>query len=245
MKLIILGSSSAGNGYILKGKTSSLLIEAGVPLREVKMAMKFDISSIRGAVLSHGHIDHAKYAFEYAKAGINVYSSLDTLDITGMINSHRAKVITEGRKYKIGEFTVLPFGLIHDIKNYGYLISHPEMGLTCFLTDTCYSPFIFPGLNNIIIEANYSDNVLESRIEAGYLHPVLAERIRRSHMAESTMIEFLKANDTTCVNNIVIIHLSSHNSNAQQMKSSVINVTGINPTIAKAGMCIEFNKTAF
>lgn len=245
MKLHILGSSSNGNGYILEGETSCLLIEAGCPLRGAKKALKFDLSKVAGVLLSHAHGDHAGRVKEYAAAGINVYSSLETLDATGIIDSHRAKIITEGRKYNIGEFTVLAFNLIHDVKNFGYLISHPEMGLVSFLTDTHYSPFIFPGLNNLLLECNYSDNIIEDQVSSGSLNPQLAERIKGSHMAESTMLEFLKANDTTQVNNIVIIHLSNGNSDAAQIVRNVQRTTGITPVIAAAGLKIEFNKTAF
>lgn len=247
MRLIVLGSSSAANGYILKGKTSSLIIEAGVPFREVKKSLNFDISKIAGLILSHSHSDHSGYAKEYAKGGINVYSSLETLDSTGMAGkySHRAKPIVSGKRYKIGEFTILPFELLHDVKNFGYLIDHPESGLIGFLTDTHYSPFIFPGLNNLLLECNYSDNVIEERVISGRLNSQLAERIKGSHMAESTMIEFLKANDTSQVNNIVIIHLSNANADANQIRENVLRTVGVRPTIATKGLEIEFNKTAF
>ena len=43
MELKILGSSSSGNGYILEGETSALIIEAGVPLDKAKKALNFDI----------------------------------------------------------------------------------------------------------------------------------------------------------------------------------------------------------
>ena len=119
------------------------------------------------------------------------------------------------------------------------------MGLVSFLTDTNYSPFVFPGLNNIICEANYSDNVLERNLETSKINPALANRIRKSHMSEDTMIGFLKANDTTQVNNIVIIHLSNGNSDAAQIVRRVTETTGIVPHIAKPGLTIEFNKTAF
>ncbi len=244
MQLHVLGSSSAMNGYILQGETSSLIIEAGVPLLKAKMALNFDLSTVNGLILSHFHFDHAGRAKEYAAAGIDIYSNDETI-AKADIPPHRAKVMVEGLKYKIGEFLVQPFALLHDIKNFGYLIKHPEMGLVSFLTDTFYSPFVFPGLNNVIVECNYSDNVLDHNIETSKINPALANRIRKSHMSEDTMIGFLKANDTTQVNNIVIIHLSNGNSDAEQIVRRVTETTGIVPHIAKPGLKIEFNKTAF
>jgi len=244
MYLHVLGSSSAQNGYILQGETSSLIIEAGCPLKLAKQALNFDLSTVAGLIGSHAHIDHLGRVKEYAAAGIDIYSNDDAIS-KAAISPHRAKIMVEGLKYKIGEFLVQPFLLLHDIKNFGFLIKHKEMGLVSFCTDTYYSPFVFPGLNNILIEANYSDNVLERNLETSKINPALANRIRKSHMSEDTMIGFLKANDTTQVNNIVIIHLSNGNSDAEQIVRRVTETTGIVPHIAKPGLKIEFNKTAF
>lgn len=62
MKLYVLGSNSKGNGYILEGKSQTLLLEAGLPLKDVKEALKFDLSRVVGGVVSHLHGDHSKYA---------------------------------------------------------------------------------------------------------------------------------------------------------------------------------------
>jgi len=244
MYLHVLGSSSAQNGYILQGETSSLIIEAGCPLKLAKQALNFNLSMVAGLVVGHRHFDHFHRAKEYALAGIDIYSNDETLAGSD-IHPHRAKVMVEGLKYKIGEFTVMPFLLKHDVKNFGFLIQHKEMGLCSFITDSFYSPFVFPGLNNILVECNYSDNVLERNLETSKINPALANRIRKSHMSEDTMIGFLKANDTTQVNNIVIIHLSNGNSDAAQIVRRVTETTGIVPHIAKPGLKIEFNKTAF
>jgi phosphoribosyl 1,2-cyclic phosphodiesterase len=231
------------NGYILQGETSSLIIEAGVPLLKAKQALNFDLSTVNGLILSHFHSDHAGRVKEYAAAGIDIYSNDETIAKADI--HHRGHKMVDGFKYKIGEFTVMPFLLKHDVRNYGYLIQHKEMGLCLFITDTHYSPFVFPGLNNIIVECNYSDNVLDHNLETSKINPALANRIRKSHMSEDTMIGFLKANDTTQVNNIVIIHLSNGNSDAEQIVRRVTETTGIVPHIAKPGLKIDFNKTAF
>lgn len=48
MRLIVLGSNSLGNCYILENKKEALIIEAGVPFQEVKKAMNYDIGKIVG-----------------------------------------------------------------------------------------------------------------------------------------------------------------------------------------------------
>ena len=42
MKLRILGSSSSGNCYLLEDESECLVIEAGLPFKEVKKALDFN-----------------------------------------------------------------------------------------------------------------------------------------------------------------------------------------------------------
>jgi len=56
MKLKVLGSSSKGNSYVLETASQVLVIEAGIRLVEVKKAIDFNISKIRGVCISHEHL---------------------------------------------------------------------------------------------------------------------------------------------------------------------------------------------
>ena len=61
MKLIVLGSSSSGNCYILDNGKEALIIEAGIRFQEVKKALDFNLRKVVGCVVTHAHNDHAKY----------------------------------------------------------------------------------------------------------------------------------------------------------------------------------------
>lgn len=52
-KLIINGSSSKGNNYILQCNNESLIIECGVPLDDVKKSVNFKIDDWEAAIASH------------------------------------------------------------------------------------------------------------------------------------------------------------------------------------------------
>ena len=56
MNLKVLGSGSSGNCYLLENETECLVIEAGLPLMEVKKAIGFNIKKIVGVVASHEHL---------------------------------------------------------------------------------------------------------------------------------------------------------------------------------------------
>lgn len=56
MELICLGSSSSGNCYLLNSESECLVLEAGLPFKEVKKALDFNVSKIQGVVISHEHL---------------------------------------------------------------------------------------------------------------------------------------------------------------------------------------------
>lgn len=239
MKLHVLGSNSKGNGYILEGKSQTLLLECGLPLKDVKEALNFDLSKVVGALVSHSHGDHAKYANEYIRNGIKLWSNIELIDKTLL------QPIEAGKQFSIGEFKIIPFSVKHDVPCLGFLINHSESGNILFVTDTHYIPNRFKGLNQILIEANYEASILDNNLYDGKIDNTRYQRVLRSHMSLETCIEALKANDLKGVQNIVLIHLSPQNSDADLFKSRVIEVTGKPTYIAKKGLIIDLNNNPY
>lgn len=245
MELTVLGSSSKGNCYILQNDTEALVIECGVSLKEVKKAVDFNISKIVGALISHEHGDHAGHIKEFIQARIQVFSSFLTF-FKLHVGDESITIMEYGRRQRIGNFTVLPFEIKHDCAEpMGFLINHPETGNILFATDTYYLPYCFSGLNNILIEANYRIDLLKSNIESGRIPGKLRDRTLQSHMSIDTCREALLANDLTKVNNIVLIHLSDGNSNAEEFRRDIHQATGKTVHVADRGMKIPFNKHPF
>lgn len=245
MKLHVLGSNSKGNGYILEGKSQTLLLECGLPLKDVKEALNFDLTKVVGVLCSHSHGDHAKWALQYAAAGIGLYTSNDTYSHLTAVKPLEKYLIEVGKQYTIGEFKVIPFSVKHDVPCLGFLINHPESGNILFVTDTHYIPNTFKGLNQILIEANYEERILNENLIDGKIDNMRYQRVIRSHMSLETCVEALKKNDLKGVQNIVLIHLSPQNSDASLFKSKVVEATGKNVHIALKGLVIDFNKEPF
>jgi len=119
------------------------------------------------------------------------------------------------------------------------------MGNLLFLTDTWYCPFKFQNLNQLMVEANYDENILSEREQSGSIHASVARRVRSSHMELQTLKSMLQANDLVHVNNIVLIHLSSANSDSKRFQQEISELTGCETTVATKNLTIPFNKTAF
>lgn len=243
MNLKVIGTGSQGNAYLLETESEALLIECGVRFDLIKKALNFNLSKVVGCLVTHEHGDHAKSVKDVLNAGIEVFTTDDTHKALGTFDNHNARGI-DGRSVYKGGFKIMAFDVKHDAADpSGFLIHHPECGKVLFLTDTFYCPYTFEGLNNIIIEANFSREIMKRKLSE---MEFLKNRILQSHMSIETCCEFLKVNDTTEVNNVVLIHLSDTNSHEVNFKAQVENVVpGKKVTVASNGMDIPFNKTPF
>ena len=247
MDLKVLGSSSKGNCYILENEHEALLIECGVNIKDIKQALDFSFKKLSGCILTHEHKDHSFSLVDLLKAGVDVYASKGTFNYFGLKGHHRLQVVSAGKMFEVGSFKVIPFNIQHDcVEPLGFIINHPETGNVLFITDSYYVSNRFRNINNILIEANFSEEIIRKSVESGRIPDFLENRIYTSHMSIETCLKTLEANDLSQVNNIVLIHLSDGNSNADQFKNEVEGLTGKRVHIADAGLVIEnFNKTPF
>lgn len=245
MKLKVISTGSIGNAYLLETGQEALLIECGVRMPDIKKALDFNLSKVSGCLVSHIHGDHAKSVKDVLAAGINVYASQETLTGKEVAGHSRAHIIQSKQAFKVGNFRVLPFDVKHDVPCLGFLIEHTECGRVLFITDTYFCKYTFPGLNNIIIEANYSKEIIDKRFGPDSEMMFLRDRILKSHFSIANCKDMLAANDLTAVNNIVLIHLSDGNSNEAQFKKEVQELTGKNVTVARNRLEIPFGKYPF
>jgi phosphoribosyl 1,2-cyclic phosphodiesterase len=177
--------------------------------------------------------------------GINVYASAGTIEASGLQKNHNMRVFAPGQSFTLGEWKIMPFDTQHDCKEpVGFLIYHPEIGKVLFATDTYYLKYKFSGLHHVLIECNYSEEILKKNEQ--YLPKSVADRIRTSHFELQGVIEMLKANDLQNVQNIVLLHLSDGNSNAEQFKEEIQKASRIkNVFIADPGLEIELRRDPF
>lgn len=249
MKLLVIGSSSAGNCYILEDNHGQrLILEAGLTGFEIKKALGFNLQNIAGCLVSHEHGDHAKGVRELLKMGINIYTSRGTIMALGLkADQSFLHFIKDGLMYSLGNYKVIPFKVKHDVAEpLGFIINHPESGNILFITDSFYVKNTFKNIHQVIIEANFSEAIVKDKMLNGYLPDFRINRLFESHMSLEVCKKTLAANDLSRVQNIVLIHLSDSNSNADQFRTEIENQTGKRVYIADAGLLIEnFNKTPF
>lgn len=213
---------------IYDGK-SALLLEAGLKKADIVNGYYEYWDKISGCLVTHEHKDHAKSVADLAKLGIDIYASKGTFDGIGNISHfHRCNIISAGKQFRTATYIIMPFETKHDCNEpLGFLIySTVTFERLMFATDTYYIPNTFKHLNIIMVECNYSEEIMQERIEKGYLNKSLALRIQQSHFALENVIDFLKANDLHEVTEIYLLHLSSDNSDAEMFKKEIQSLTG-------------------
>lgn len=271
MILKVLGSSSAGNCYILKSDTGqSLIVEAGVNIADIKRSLDWKIGDCVGCLISHEHGDHVgpkgKYVEQILKTSVPVYASAGTVEKLkeyGVKGFWEPKAIERMKVYEMGEFKVMAFRVQHDAAEpFAYIIDHKESGRILFATDTAFlvdaddqrtgkgtkifAPPTIAGVNNIMIECNYDENRLEANRESQIITPDQYRRVKGNHLSLTRCAEFLERNMNDNVVNVVLMHLSPRNSDAETIAGYIRErLPGVNLEIATKGKEMKLNNNPF
>lgn len=241
MRLIINGSSSTGNQYVLDSGNEILLLEAGIKMADVKKSIDFQLPKVVGCLATHIHSDHAKYITEYSKFGINIYGPKDIADKKqfpyGMYH-----VLKPEKTVRIGSFSVVPFHNFHDVEIYGYLIRHEDCGTILFSSDTYKLPYNIKDIDHWLIEANYDDRILKANIEDGRIDRAQANRLMLSHLSLDNTIHYLHMCEAEKSRTITLCHLSERNSCPKLFADRVAGEFGVPTQVADKGVIVELYK---
>lgn len=228
-----LASSSAGNAYRITDGQTVLLLEAGLPYKEIQKELAFRTSELAGCLITHEHGDHSKAAKDLMRAGVMVFTSQGTANALGL-SGHRLTILKPHEQVVIDSWTIMPFDVEHDAAEpLGFILANTMADKLVFLTDTYYCRYRFKNLTHIMVECNYSLAIVNQRVEAGKLHPAQKRRLVRSHFGLENVKEFLRSNDTSNVQEIWLLHLSDGNSDAETFKREIQETTGKVVKVAK------------
>lgn len=196
--LVCIGSGSAGNAYIVNDGDNKLLLECGINTKAIMQGLNYDVRNLN-CLVTHRHKDHCKYIQGLLTRGINVYSNGDVADIYKGVTPLQDK-----KRYQIGIFKVMPLRIPHgDTLNYAYVIDGSAIGRVVFITDASDFEYTIPKVNTLLIEANYSDDLLLKAI-----HEQSVRGSSEYHLNIDTTIEVIKRHYTPDLRRVVLLHLS-------------------------------------
>lgn len=222
-----LASGSTGNAYKITDGHTLLLLEAGINYKDIQIGFDFHMSQVAGCLVTHEHGDHSKAIKDVIRKGaIDVYASKGTFSKLG-IAGHRVKPVEARKQFQLGTWTIMPFDVQHDVSEpLGYLLANQSGEKLLFATDTYYIRYKFNNLSHIMVECNYSLDILDQNILDGHVPQVMRRRLIRSHFSLDNVKDFLKANDLSRVREIWLLHLSNNNSDTARFKREIMELTG-------------------
>lgn len=237
MRLEVAGTGSSGNCYVLEENGKKIILDCGLPQKQILKAIKHDIDSIAAVLVTHEHSDHSKAVNDFLMLGVDVYTPSAVKAKYG-----RARAVKQGVPIDVDGFKIIPFDLPHDgVENYGYIIKSKRTGeALLYATDFEYVPYVFSNMNidHFLIECNYTEDMVKDD-DAKFFH------VMRGHCGLNTVIEFLKKNVKETTKNIIFCHLSLSNANAATviLRATETFDSNINIAIAERGITYELSNS--
>lgn len=207
MKLKCIATGSTGNCYALTSDNEeTLILDCGISIKEIKKGLDWNIRNVVGCIVSHVHSDHSKSVKDFKAMGIPIFAPY-------LGNSCKS--------INMGEFTVKPFDLTtidgnwtHTDANgepcqiFGFLITHKEMGRMLYITDCELIKWKFKDINHILLGVNYDKDLIDRDNKCKTNH------VFRGHLSIDTACNFVKANYSDSLQNVIMCHLSSENADS-------------------------------
>ncbi|MCC5894864.1 MAG: MBL fold metallo-hydrolase [Alkalibacterium sp.] len=224
MEIQVYGSSSAGNSYIITDGNESLMIEAGIDLRKMR---DVNWQSVKGCLVSHCHGDHSKHAHKLlSQTGVDIFTSKGTREELELPN-HRTHDLIALVQHKVGDWTILPFDIQHDVPEpLGFFIQTPSGHKILFATDTYYIKYKFPGITHLMLECNYAIDILNDNVANKRVGAFLKRRVIKSHFELGNVKSFIQSNDMSQLEEVWLLHLSNNNSDEKRFKKEIQEITG-------------------
>ncbi len=170
-RFCVLGSGSAGNCAVVQAGGASLLIDAGLSAKQIRLRLEaagLEPDELDGILLTHEHGDHTRGLEVFMrKVDVPVYCNIRTREVLRNIGSVRDwRLFESGDRFEIGPFEVNSFYVPHDaVEPVGYDLRHGEDRLGV-LSDVGHVTNLIReqlrGVNALFVEANYDDVMLQN-----------------------------------------------------------------------------------
>ena len=228
IRFMSIGSGSCGNCYYLGVGDYGILIDAGIPSKAIRTALKKEgipFESICAMFVTHDHADHIKsLGVLSSKANIPVYATREVHKgitqnycVSKPIEPQHVRFVEKEEPLTFRDFVITPFEVPHDgSDNVGYFI---EVGNKkfCIATDlgeiTQTVSYYVDQANYLVIESNYEEQMLAM----GRYPEFLKVRVsgERGHLSNQATAKYLAAHFNEHLKYIWLCHLSEENNHPE------------------------------
>ena len=231
-----IGSGSRGNGLVVEGGGTRVLLDCGFGLKDSIRRMSFrgiEPSSLDAIIVTHEHGDHVSGVQKLSiKYNFPVFLTNGTLQaVANKFTLSNTVIIEDYESFNIGELSIIPFPVPHDAREPAQFVFSNGKKKLAVLTDlgrsTKHLESILSGCDGLVLECNHDRHLLEK----SKYPPSLKNRIASSlgHLSNEAAANILRNIDTKKLKKIVAAHLSESNNTPQLAKTSLSRALRVSP----------------
>lgn len=207
MKAKIIHSGSDGNCVVVTdSKGNQIILDCGINYELIIPYIK--LRSLNAVLISHVHQDHSKSLKQFQRIGINCITWQNVKD---------------GGLIELEHWKILPMKLIHNAPCFGFLIySKVENKKIAYITDTTYIPKIGKNIDCLILDTNYSQQIVDRLLASG----VQVGIGYRNHLSLEQVKEYLESLNYK-IPNFVAYHISNSGlNNVEMIEKTLTSLVG-------------------
>lgn len=227
-----LGSGSKGNGTVVIGGRTTVLIDCGFNVKQTIARLKrigIEAASLNAILVTHEHADHASGVVTLShRFDIPVYASHGTHKALRSrdLDPRFKRPFVAARPFEVGDLRIHPVPVPHDAREpTQYVVEHATVETSvCFgiLTDighpTRHVIESYKRCNGLLVEGNHDPVMLMN----GAYPPRLKRRIASDlgHMSNAQTASFLDSIMHDALTHIVIGHVSEQNNDDRRLREA-------------------------
>jgi phosphoribosyl 1,2-cyclic phosphodiesterase len=217
LRFTYLASGSRGNACVVRAGSTTVMIDCGLPVRQVRHRMaerELELDDLDAILVTHEHGDHLRGVGRVARAsGAKVWMTPGTHAGWRDPRVPALELFDPRQPFEVGDLQIRPVAVPHDAREpcqYVVEDGHHRLGV---LTDLgCATPALiahYSGLDALALEANHDTGMLRD----GPYPQLLKDRVGgdQGHLSNAQAAAMLAALDRTRLQHLVAVHVSEKN----------------------------------
>lgn len=223
-----LASGSSGNAYLLQSGATTVLIDCGIGLRELRRCLaswELSLAELDGVILTHEHGDHVRSLGPLLAMGLPVYATPGTADALGLTHEQFSR-ISWLRPFTLGSLDVTPIETSHDAAEpCGLMVQTRGVGIA-IITDlgetTPSTAETAAEADLLVLESNHCLHMLRSGPYPAHLKRRVASKL--GHLSNDQCAELVCGVSTRDAGpgHVWLAHLSATNNSARVASEATV-----------------------